>query len=257
MGKKLRNLVGVIERAAANLPKPVRALARMFVATLTWMLGSIVDARPDRPMIALSFDDGPDPTDTEPILDLLAERGAKASFFMLAERAEERPDLARKVIDQGHEACLHGRNHDNLTRLALREVVDRIRGGKQRLEAVLGSPVAHFRPPYGAQNLRSYLVTRSTRMVPVLWSASGDDWMNLPEAEVIERALSGLAPGGILLLHDGFEPNPDHPSDRPTYDKIRMLSGLLDAIEERGLQPTTVGQLVSGSRGRTRLWFEP
>lgn len=207
-------------------------------------------------MIGLTFDDGPDAQETQRILDLLAERSVKASFFMLANRAEERPDLARRVVDDGHEACLHGANHDNLTRLGTTDVVDRIRGGKQRLESVIGSRVFLFRPPYGAQNLRSYMTARFSGMKPVLWTSWGDDWKESTAIEVADRALARLDPGGILLLHDGFEPNPDEPAPRPTYDRIDMLTKVLDGIADRGLTAVTVSEVVAAGGGSTELWFD-
>lgn len=256
MGKKLRNAVTRFDRLTRSWPMLLRPVGRLIVGACHLALGSVVSARAEETRVALTFDDGPDSQETGRILDVLQSRGAKASFFMLANRAEERPDLLRRVIDEGHEACLHGANHDNLTRLRTREVIDRIWGGKKRLEVLTETRTSFFRPPYGEQNLRSYAVARLSGMTPVLWTAWGDDWEELTPTEIVERSLERLESGGILLLHDGFEPNPDHPSSRPTYDRVDMVTGILDGMNDKGLTPTTVSELLHhGGRNRV-LWFE-
>lgn len=100
------------------------------------------------------------PLETSPILYLLASRDIRASFFLLSNRAEERPDLVRWISAEGHEICLHGSNHDSLPRLPLGEIAERVKGGKQRSEFVSGKKTRFYRPPYGHMNLRALGVVR-------------------------------------------------------------------------------------------------
>lgn len=256
MGKKLRNAIIKFDRLTRGWPRPLRSVARLIVVAFHWAFGSVVAARTEETRVALTFDDGPDAQETGRILDVLKSRDVKASFFMLATRAEESPDLLQRVIDEGHEACLHGANHDNLTRLGLREVIDRIWGGRKRLEKLTQARTSFFRPPYGEQNLRSYAIARLSGMTPILWTAWGEDWEELPPAEIAKRSLERLEGGGILLLHDGFEPNPDHPSSRPTYDRVDMVTGILDGMRDKGLVPTTVSELLHRGGRKRVMWFE-
>lgn len=256
MGKKLRNLTGAIERANRRLPAVLNWPGRAAVHLLRLIFGSVLGAQSSHPLIGLTFDDGPDPLETSRILDLLASRDIRASFFLLSNRAEERPDLVRRISAEGHEICLHGSNHDSLPRLRLVEIAERVKGGKRRLELVAGKRIRFYRPPYGHMNLRALGVVRLARLTAVMWTATGHDWEDLSSAHIADRAMERLAAGGILLLHDGYEPHPDNPMPRPSHDKVEMVTLVLDAIEKRGLTPSTVSELLAGTPRRRSVWFE-
>lgn len=256
MGKKLRNLTGALERANRRLPSVLNWPGLAAVYLLRLIFGSVLGARTSRPVIALTFDDGPDPSETSRILDLLASRQVHASFFLLSNRAEERPDLVRRISAEGHEICLHGSNHHSLPRLRLSEMTKTVKGGKRRLERVSGERVRFYRPPYGHMNLRAFGVVRLSKLTPVMWSAAGHDWEELSSAHIAEKAMERLVAGGTLLLHDGYEPHPDNPMPRPSHDKVEMVTLVLDAIEKRGLTPSTVSELLAETPPRRSVWFE-
>jgi peptidoglycan/xylan/chitin deacetylase (PgdA/CDA1 family) len=109
-------------------------------------LSSVACVATDDRVVALTFDDGPDPDQTPEVLDALAEAGARATFFVLVDRAAEHPDLLRRIAAEGHEIGLHGEDHTRLTTLPIREALRRIRRGKRRLEELTGRPVTLFRP---------------------------------------------------------------------------------------------------------------
>ena len=222
-----------------------------------WALGSLIGADTDDSVIGLTFDDGPDPEETPRILDVLREHDTHATFFMLAERAEQYPRLARRVQEEGHEVALHGATHDDLTRLRVASIIDRVWGGKQRLARVLGSRVTMFRPPYGAQNLRSYLITRLSRLEVVVWSAWAHDWEDLTVSELVDHALRRANPGGILLLHDSFVTHPDRVSAAvPRFDRAQAVTRILEGLAASNLRPTTVSELLTSRKRRRKVWFE-
>lgn len=257
MTKTLRNGVGVVERVSSRLPSPLNRIGNSMAASAKWALGSVAGVETDDRVIGLTFDDGPDPAHTPAILDALDEHGGKATFFMLAERAEAHPDLARRVIAEGHEVALHGARHDILPRLGVRAMVDCIRGGKQRLQRVLGARVTLFRPPYGAQNLRSYAVTRLSGMRAVVWTAWAHDWEDIVREEVVEHALKRASPGRILLLHDSFTPHPDRPeAPPPRFDRPRAVMEILARLDAAALKPVSVGELLRRGKTDRTVWFE-
>ncbi|MGH8916368.1 MAG: polysaccharide deacetylase family protein, partial [Acidimicrobiia bacterium] len=196
------------------------------------------------------------PAVTPVILDLLAERGIEATFFILSERAEAHPELARRVAAEGHEVALHGANHDNLTTLGMRQVFDRVTGGRRRLSRVVGAPVRLFRPPYGAQSLRTFALTRLSGMKVVVWSADPNDWDEIDSEEIVERTLRQVEPGGIILLHDGWTPNPGRHGAGPSGDKPYIVKLILDGLDGAGLRCTTVSGLLASNPARRRVWFE-
>jgi len=246
-----------VERASARLPPPLNIIGQSLSSSMKWALGSVAGVKTDDRVIGLTFDDGPDPDQTPAILEVLGGHDVRATFFMLAERAEANPDLARRVIGEGHEAALHGARHDLLPRLGGRAMIDCIRGGKHRLEKVLGANVTLFRPPYGAQNLRSYAVTRLSGMQTVVWSAWGHDWEDISAGEVVENALKRTAPGRILLMHDSFTIHPDRPeAPPPRFDRALALQQMLEQLALIGLEVVSVGDLLTRGRADRTVWFE-
>jgi peptidoglycan/xylan/chitin deacetylase (PgdA/CDA1 family) len=253
---RVRNGLVKVERSVKRLPGPLRSLGLWFTGSFTRLLGSITGAETKTPVIGLTFDDGPDPVVTPQVLEALADHGARATFFMLSERAEEYPEAARSVVAAGHEVALHGANHDNLTQLAMGQVRDRVSGGRRRLEAVVGEPVRQFRPPYGAQTIRSFLTARRSRMQVVMWSADPNDWDDIATEQIVQRALDTVKPGGILLLHDGWTPDPAGDGSRPESDRASVVRMILEGVTGAGMQPVTVSELLDGKHPTKRVWFE-
>jgi peptidoglycan/xylan/chitin deacetylase (PgdA/CDA1 family) len=225
-----------------------RACNRLQTApAVTALGGSLCGVRTDQPVFGLTFDDGPDPANTPPVLAALAQAGAGATFFVLASNVAREPRLVRSIQEQGHEIALHGDEHIDLTRCSPRRVVRSIAVARRRVELVTGRPVRWFRPPYGAQSPFSYLVARLSGMEVVCWSASARDWLGIGAARQVELAMQDLAPGGILLMHDG--------PPRAPAARIAVLEGMLEASGRRGWRATGVGDLLALGEADHRVWF--
>lgn len=210
-------------------------------------LCSIAAAHTDDPVLALTFDDGPDPRWTPAVLRVLREHQVTATFFMLSGKAEALPALARQVAAEGHDIGLHGPDHTRLTSLSAAASRRAMAAGKQRLEDVVGQPVTLFRPPYGAQGVNEVLAARRLGMRVVIWNAWAEDWRDQEPAEVADRAARACAPGTILLLHDGYEPHsPADVGPVPTLDRRRALELVLEQLDSRGLAATSVSRLLDG-----------
>jgi peptidoglycan-N-acetylglucosamine deacetylase len=153
--------------------------------------------------VALTFDDGPHPQGTPPILDVLARAGARATFFVVGEQVQRRPRLLAEVAAGGHLIALHGYRHrlqSRLTAAALREDIAR---GIAAVEDAVGiAPVWH-RPPYGIYSPAGLRAARSAGLRPLLWSRWGKDWRKFTTPRrIADRAISGVLPGDVILLHD-------------------------------------------------------
>jgi peptidoglycan/xylan/chitin deacetylase (PgdA/CDA1 family) len=223
------------------------------------VLGSVSAVETTTPVIALTYDDGPDPEHTPAVLAALARHNARATFFVLAEQAEAAPELVRQTRAEGHEIGLHGAEHLDLARSSLREIITVIRNGRQRLEAVLGEPVRHFRPPYGRQTVRSRFLVRAFGMDAILWSTNARDCFPADVDEYVAQALDGLRPGGIVLLHDGYA-GPDRrdtsvAAQPPSFDRGELTNRLLDAIATRGWTTIPVKTLLTHGPTRRVLWL--
>ncbi len=219
-------------------------------------VGSVHGVATEAPSVALTIDDGPDPRWTGPILEVLARAGARATFFMLVERAEAQPDLVRRVRDAGNEIGLHGLDHTALP-LARRPVEEVVGEGRSRLEAVSGRPLRWYRPPFGAQTLGTYRATRRTGLDVVVWGPEGADWEASPPGEVAGRLARRAHAGDIVLLHDGLCPEP--PPDDPvaSLDRAAVTDATISALAKAGLGCVSLGELAGSGRIRRSVWFRP
>jgi peptidoglycan/xylan/chitin deacetylase (PgdA/CDA1 family) len=203
-------------------------------------------AAADEPVVALTYDDGPDPTQTPALLDVLGERQVSATFFVLVEQAEAHPEVVRRMVREGHEVALHGIDHTALTTVSGAEAARRIRSGKQRIEALTGRPIRYFRPAFGDLSVTACLAARRTGMDVVIWSAWAQDWIDASAQEVADRAVRALHPGAIVLLHDttGLR-DPADPRPRPTFSRADVARRILAGAGEAGYQTVGLTDLLA------------
>jgi peptidoglycan/xylan/chitin deacetylase (PgdA/CDA1 family) len=233
-------------RALKSLSRPIHPL-----------LGSIREVRTQHPIAALTFDDGPDERQTRNIVDVLARYDAKATFFMLARRAEALPEIVALVRSAGHEIALHGDDHSPLVDCSTREKFRKIRSGKRRLEGLLGHRVAFFRPPYGWQDVRAFVAARTAGLEVIGWSTHGSDWLDLMPRQVADRAADNLKKGSIILLHDRTEPAPNRGSEVRVSDpdRAQVVEELFGRAADRGIRLVALGHLLAAGTPLRRPWF--
>jgi peptidoglycan/xylan/chitin deacetylase (PgdA/CDA1 family) len=155
--------------------------------------------------VALTFDDGPDPTSTPAFLAALDRLGWRATFFMLGSMAAAAPGLAADVAAAGHEVALHGHRHRNHLALTPRQVATDLAQGLEAVTRATGQRPAWQRPPYGVVSGPGWMASRRLGLKVVLWSAWGRDWRaRATPASVLADLSKGTAgPGGpTVLLHD-------------------------------------------------------
>ncbi len=224
------------------------ALAYAVVITLSVCLlelGTFLDVDLSVPSagarVALSFDDGPHPVHTRRILDALDARGAKASFFVIGEKAAAQPELLREIVARGHELALHSWAHDR--HLYLRDPVAIARELERSIEVVeaaTGQRPRLFRPPIGFSTPRTRAAVELLGLRVAGWSVRAFDGVASASSEAVARRVARrLAPGAIVLLHDAAERGDREPAS------VAALPAILDAIAERGLRAVTVSELVS------------
>lgn len=248
----------MLTRLSDNFRRALHPRARQRVKRLVGPLfagiGTIQGARNPGGRVALTFDDGPDVLVTPRLLDLLRERNAGATFFLLSDKAAAHPELVRRIVDDGHEIGLHFDNHERLTQLPLKVARRRLRAARARLEGLVG-PVRYFRPPFGAQSLATYFLARSEGLQVVSWGPIAEDWVEQTPASAAQKALGQLAAGDIVLLHDGLEKPLGEPL--PTFDRVKMVDLILDGFAARELSAVTVGALMVAGQPRLFPWFRP
>jgi peptidoglycan-N-acetylglucosamine deacetylase len=156
------------------------------------------------PGVAVTFDDGPHPEGTPAVLELLERFGARATFFMIGEQVERRPELAARVAAAGHTVALHGHRHRLQLRLTAAQIADDLARGRGVIEDAVGAgPLRWHRPPYGIYSPAGLRSARAGGLHPLLWSRWGKDWRRFTTpGRIAARATRAVIGGDVILLHD-------------------------------------------------------
>lgn len=153
--------------------------------------------------VALTFDDGPDPSSTPKFLDELDRLGVQATFFMLGSMVERAPALAAEVASAGHEIAVHGYEHRSEMFRVGRVVADDLARAVDAVGSRTGQRPIWFRPPYGTLSAAGLLAARRHGLRTVLWTTWGRDWRSEATPDtVVADVVRRLGPGGTVLLHD-------------------------------------------------------
>jgi peptidoglycan-N-acetylglucosamine deacetylase len=190
----------------------------------------------DRKVVALTFDDGPNPDATPRILDTLAEKGVRATFFILGSHAERWPELVRRISHDGHQVGNHGYFHRKLHFKSPFYVNRDIRLGLRAIRRA-GAPAPRwFRAPHGFRSPWTTPIALSYGERTVGWSLGVWDSDRPGVDEIVRRTIEGVAPGSIVLLHDGDGYNPD--GDR--LQTAAALPQIIDRLKDQGYEFATL-----------------
>lgn len=182
--------------------------------------------------VCLTFDDGPDPEVTPRVLDLLDAARARATFFCIGRRVEARPDLAAEIVRRGHRIENHTWSHPNGFACRLPPGLRREIGRAQdAIAEATGVRPRFFRAPAGMRNPFVDWVLHGEALQLVSWTRRGFDAVQKDPATVARRLLHDLAPGDVLLLHDG---NALRNGGNPAV--LEVLPRVLDALAAQGLR---------------------
>ena len=190
--------------------------------------------------IALTFDDGPDPEVTPKVLEILAARGARCTFFCVGNRVRTFPDLCAEIVRQGHAVENHSDRHpEAFMLLGWRNVERQVAQGQEAIRAATGMTPRFFRAPLGFRSplLDPLLHRAGLRLVS--WTRRGFD-TNTQPARVVKRLTRNLGAGDILLLHD--HNSAITPAGTPGV--LESLPRVLDAIERAGLHCVTLRDAI-------------
>ena len=154
-------------------------------------------------LLALTYDDGPNEAHTPALLDILAQHGAKATFFLIGRYVVQRPDIVRRIRQEGHAIGNHTYNHPLLTFASAARLGRELDDTDKAIADAAGPHDGLFRPPFGGRRPGTFAAVRARGMTPVMWTVTCFDW-NARSADPIERhAVRGIRGGDIILLHDG------------------------------------------------------
>jgi peptidoglycan/xylan/chitin deacetylase (PgdA/CDA1 family) len=190
----------------------------------------------DRKVVALTFDDGPNPHATPLILDTLGEKGVRATFFVLGSHAERWPELVRRISREGHQLGNHGYFHRKLHFKSPFYVSRDIRLGLRAIKRAGAPAPRYFRAPHGFRSPWTTPIASSYGERTVGWSLGVFDSDRPGVAEIVRRTTEGVSPGSIVLLHDGDGYNPD--GDRT--QTAAALPQIIDRLKDQGYEFATL-----------------
>jgi peptidoglycan/xylan/chitin deacetylase (PgdA/CDA1 family) len=213
--------------AAAPVARPVAAAFRI-PRTLSGTAG-----------VALTFDDGPHIHGTPAMLETLAERGVRATFFLVGEQVQREPNLAAEIAAAGHSIGIHGFRHQLLLRRSPKAVRDDLLRARDAIGCATGTTPRLYRPPYGVFSGPALVVVRRLGWRTLLWSRWGRDWeARATPAAIAARATRRLGGGDVVLLHDA-----DHYSSPDSWRRTAAaLPSVLDSAAAAGLSFVVVSQ---------------
>ena len=195
------------------------------------VIRSVVPVDGGGPVVALSFDDGPDPVWTPQVLDILHGFAIRATFCLVGRSARAHPDLVRRIRDPGHVLCDHSQTHPlHLDRRPEQDVQREVVDAEVAIAASAGVTPSYFRPPGGAFAPIITEVSHHNGMRVLGWSIDPRDWKAASPDDVVGYIEAGIRPGAIVLLHDGG-------GNRAAT--VAALSPLIHALANRGYRFAT------------------
>ncbi len=229
---------GTARAASAGIALPVD----LDTERLITVTGAPTQAR----LVAMTFDDGPHPTYTPALLDILKARRVRATFYVIGRNVARYPDIVKRMVDEGHEIGNHTWQHPLLSGLGNTAVLRELdRTSEAVFRAVRRIPVT-MRPPYGGlTGPQRAMIHKEREMPTVLWSVDPEDWRRPGSSVVADRIVDGARPGAIILSHDIHKPT------------VQAMPAALDGLIERGYRFATVSMIL-GARDWSKLrWRLP
>ncbi|GAA2877228.1 polysaccharide deacetylase family protein [Nonomuraea rubra] len=183
--------------------------------------------------LALTFDDGPG-KDTPALLKELSKAGAKATFFLVGKRVEERPEVARQIVARGHAIGNHTYSHASLPAHSDNEILDELKVTQEVIEEVTGRRPTMFRPPYGHTDERVLGLAGQTELAQILWTHTTLDWSLRDTKKIKATVLKMARRDGVILMHDVVP------------QTVRVMPEILRELKKRGYHLVTVPTLLRG-----------
>ena len=191
-------------------------------------------------MIALTFDDGPSPTFTPEVLDILKKGNAHGTFFVIAHEVEKYPDIVRRMVYEGNEIANHTYNHKYLNNISKEDLRAELNLAESVIKKAVGSKPKLFRPPGGYYNKEIVDVSKEQGYKVIIWSweQQSGDWANPGTETIIRRVLKNVSSGNIVVFHD-------RGGDR--YQTIRALPPIIAELKKQGYKLVTVSEMLEST----------
>ncbi len=188
---------------------------------------------PDKPMVAITFDDGPNPATTPELLDLLKKYDVRCTFFMVGKNVEANPDIVKRIYQEGHELGNHSWDHADLSQLNEAQIIEELQSTDDAIFKACGHDPLYIRPPFGAM---SDVYQNTVDRDSILWTIDTRDWESHDASKIKKIIDTYVSDGSIILLHDIHE------------DSVKAMKSVIPELLEKGYQLVTVSDLYKYGR---------
>ncbi len=222
------------ETVAAAATVAGLAVSGWFYAALyptSQLFGRVVLAGDDPAELALTYDDGPNPSATPRLLGLLEKHQVRATFFLIGEYVRKQPALAREIAAAGHCIGNHTMTHPWLSYKSAGRIRTEIADANALIEDTIGAKIALFRPPHGARRPVVLSTASELGLATVNWNIITHDWRVQPPSSIVEKVRNGIrrnhayGRGSNILLHDGAMDQPRDPTIHATETIVADAKG--------------------------------
>ncbi|CVI72000.1 Peptidoglycan-N-acetylglucosamine deacetylase [Clostridiales bacterium CHKCI001] len=179
--------------------------------------------------VAITFDDGPHPVYTPRLLDGLKERNVKAMFFLIGENIVGREHIVRRMAEEGHIIGNHTFHHVQLNCLNEELACEEITKTNEVIEQITNKPTEFIRPPFGAWSSKK---SCPVELFTILWNIDPLDWKDQDADLIVQRVLSEVKDGSVILLHDSYDTS------------VEAALRIIDALQAEGYEFVTADQFI-------------
>jgi polysaccharide deacetylase family sporulation protein PdaB len=186
--------------------------------------------------IALTFDDGPEETYTPQILEILRDKGVKATFFVVGKMAEEYPEQLKQIYKEGHVIGNHTWDHPYITELTDEQLIENVHKTSEEIEKVTGFKPNLFRPPFGEMEERQAALLHQHGYRTIMWTADTKDWSGVSAERIVSTVKQEASPGVIVLQHNYHVEG--------EFGTVEALPEIIDELQAEGYEFVTVPELL-------------
>ncbi|MCX7625424.1 MAG: polysaccharide deacetylase family protein [Candidatus Sumerlaeaceae bacterium] len=188
-------------------------------------------------LIALTYDDGPNPQITPRLVALLKSKGVRATFFLLGDSVRAYPQLVKQLADAGMELGNHSDSHRQFTKLGSDAIAEELRRNEERIRTVVPDvSMKVMRPPYGAYNSVVMRVAEQMGYKVILWDVDTNDWRRRTTEQMVSTIVNNARDGSIILMHDRYETS------------LQTTARIIDVLEDQGFRFVTLSELLAQPR---------
>jgi len=198
----------------------------------------------DFKQIALTFDDGPVPSVTPRILEVLRKEGVKATFFVVGKMVDKYPWLIERILREGHDIGNHTYSHRDLTKLSKEDILKELEKTRILIKKISGKDTFLFRPPGGRYDNKVIVATTLSGYRMILWTDYPGDYGCSSSGIIYEKAVSKAEDQGIILLHNGLDTT------------LAALHKIVSELKKKRYRFVTISELMEEIMGKESVYFE-